>query len=252
MWRLRHVPASIFWYETALRGRVIWSGDGNADVLRRIRVRSPADLERTEALRLLANRAAGLLLATEGRYEAGLQAAKALLAALDTHLMAQRIFPPSQRERWAAFQTLMARNDAPAGLASRTQWLAWAFATKVDPANAPRRDPHDAWLAARAAVLDAVPVALRHARLPDLDAYARRDGLVDRLVYLRRSRLVPGARRLARHPSARVRVATFRMLEAAADGEPPNVAAQGILDTLAAPTHRPVLTLDALRQATLQ
>src|SRR5687768_12529079 len=86
-WRLRLVSRSVFWYETRHRGRVLWG----EDLLPRIRIRSHDDLDRAEALRLLVNRAAGLLLVTDSPddHARRIQAAKGLLAAMDAHLFAK-------------------------------------------------------------------------------------------------------------------------------------------------------------------
>jgi hypothetical protein len=211
MGRLGVVPRSIFWYETALRGRVLW---GDPSLLQRVRVRSPDAIARTEGLRLLVNRAAGLLLAEreEDPHFELLQSAKALLGALDAQMLARGEFPPSQRERWLRYQQLTADGRAPAGLAECATWLAWAFQFKVDPARASRPPPGEAWDAAAHAVLDAVPVALRHAGLPSLEAYARRDAALENLVFRKRAGALPGARRWARHATGHVRVATLAML----------------------------------------
>jgi hypothetical protein len=208
--RLRHVRATIFWYETAQRGRVLW-GDGS--VLERIPVRSADELLPTEGLRLLVNRAAGLLLAEQGdAHLLRIQASKGLLAALDAHLLALRAFAPSQRERWAAFEDLLDARSAPPALARRVEALAWAFTFKVEPERAPPRDARAAWRDAAQAILGAVPVALAHARLPSVEAYARRDAWLDNLDYRLRAGSVPGARRWALHATGRVRAATLAML----------------------------------------
>ncbi|MHB8606610.1 MAG: hypothetical protein ACYDCK_15310, partial [Thermoplasmatota archaeon] len=145
-WRLRYAPRSIFWYETALRGRVLLG----EDLLDRIRVRDAAHLDRTEGLRLLVNRAAGLLLVSESNDADALrlQAAKGLLAALDARLLQLGEFAPSQRERWARFQAMCAEGRAPSDLESRYAALEWAFRFKVAPGDAPPRGARDAWRAA--------------------------------------------------------------------------------------------------------
>lgn len=249
-WRLPWVSPSIFWYETAARGRVLWG----PNLLGRIPVRTPRDLDPAEGLRLLVNRAAGLLLVTDDPDAEAhrLQAAKALLAALDARLLARGEFPPSQRERWARFEAMRARGTAPAELARLQAWLAWAYRFKVDPASASPRRADEAWRTAAQAILDAVPVALGHARLASLEAYARRDGVLDRLVYLRRAARIPNVRRWVPHPTGRVRVATLRLLEASLDGRVRPEAARRCLGDLAREADRPLPLLDALRRATLQ
>ena len=140
----------------------------------------------------------------------------------------------------------------PAWINGRWDWHAWAFRFKVDPEAAGRPDAGQAWQAARAAVLDAVPVALAHAGLPSLDAYARRDGLLDHLVYYARAWRLPRAHHLAVNPTGRVRVATLRLLERSPDGTVRSEAAEACLGPPARAVPDPLRLLDALRRATLQ
>ncbi|MEA3202510.1 MAG: hypothetical protein QOI63_176 [Thermoplasmata archaeon] len=249
-WRLRWTAPSIFWYETALRGRTLWG----EELLPRIPTRTPAALDPGEGLRLLVNRAAGLLLCTEEKdaRKVRIQAAKALLAASDAHLLARGAFPPTQVERWELLERLRGEGNAPAAVASRWAWHAWAFQFKVDADRAPQRDGHEAWQAAASAILAAVPPALQHAGHPTLAAYAQRDGLVDHVVYYRRSRAIERARRLVRNPTGRVRVATLRLLASSLDGKIRPEAAQRCLGEFTPAPHLPVPLLDALRKATLQ
>lgn len=253
-WRIPWLAPSIFWYETALRGRTL-TGE---DLLPRIRVRSPAALDRAEGLRLLVNRAAGLLLVTDDKdpHAHCIQASKGLLAALDAHLLAAGAFAPSQVERWERLRGLREAGGAPEPIERVRGWMEWAFRFKVDPGHAPEVDAADAWAAARQALLDAVPVALAHARLPGLDAYARREGpvggLVDRAVYWQRSANLPSARRMATHPTGRVRVATLRLLEDTPDGRVRPERAQAAFAPLARSADEPLRLLDGLRKATLQ
>ena len=249
-WRLRWVQPSIFWYETATRGRTLWG----EDLLGRIRVRRPEQIHPAEGMRLLVNRAAGLLLCTPSTDPDAkrLQAAKALLAALDAHMLAAQAFAPSQGERWVVYQNLARTGALPRLARAHEPWFDWAYHHKVDPDNAPPHDAQEAWFAARSAILDAVPVALAHAGLPSLESYGRRDGLVDHVVYYRRSAQVPGARRLTLHPTGRVRVATIRLLEASAQGSIEPAAAAACFRELVDGDDHPVRRLDALRRATLQ
>lgn len=248
-WRLPHVRPSIFWYETALRGRLLWG----EDLLARVPVRSPADLDPREGLRLLANRAAGLLLASTADADAKrLQAAKALLAAFDAELLAAGHFAPSQRERWGAFQRLLADGRAPPRMRRRVPAYEWAHRLKLDPGNAQRRDADEAWLAGRRAILDAVPAALAFAGLASLREYGRSDGLADRVVYGLRARRVAGARRFLLHPTSAVRVATLRLLEASGDGRVRDDDAWRCLAPVARRAGQPLRTLEGLRAATLQ
>lgn len=238
-WRLPLAARSIFWYETARRGRVLWG----EPCLPRIRVQSALALDPREGLRLLANRAAGLLLVTPSQdaHAHRLQAAKALLAALDANLLAARLFAPSQTERMRFAGPVL--RHAP--LRRHAPWVEWAYRFKVDPGGAEAKDPRLAWQAARKAVLASVPVALRHAGLRDLDHYGHGDGLADHVVFARR------AGRLAVNPTGRVRVGTLRLLEAAHDGVVRAGDARAALGRLAAGDD-PVRTLDRLRHATLQ
>jgi hypothetical protein len=247
-WRLRWATPSIFWYETALRGQIL-CGD---DLLDRIRTRTPEDLDGAEGLRLLVNRAAGLLLADDDAHAMRIQAAKALLAALDARMLAAGHFAPSQTERWSLFHRLLDRSPVPDGLLVKCPWLDWAYKFKVDPDAAPQSDPHAAWQAARTAILDAVPAAVRRAGLKSLSDYARGDGAVERVVYALRAHRVPGARRLVANPTGRVRVATLRMLEAARDGYVDAAQARRLLSGIARSGEDPMGTLRGLRAATFQ
>jgi hypothetical protein len=249
-WRLARVAPTIFWYETALRGRVLWG----EELLDRIPIRTPRQLDRAEGLRLLVNRAAGLLLVTDTpeAHEHRIQAAKALLAALDAYMLAIGTFPPTQTERWDAYQRLYRARKAPRHLTQINAWLAWAYQFKVDPENAASRDPRIAWQIAANAILDSVPVALQHAAIRSLQDYARRDGFIDHLVYLVRANSVPGARRLVANPTGRVRVATLQLLQASLDGKVHAEAARTWLGPIARTTKEPLRLLDGLRKATLQ
>lgn len=248
-WRLRHVRPTIFWYETALRGRTLLG----PDLLDRIPIRDHRRLDPAEGLRLLVNRAAGLLLySRDGTpHEKRLQAAKALLAASDAELLSSGRFAPSQTERQSLVRALARRGAAPPPIQSNLAWLEWAYRFKVDPAAADERDPHEAWDAARDAVLRAVPGALAHAGASSLESYARRDGLLDHLVFLRRGWRIPGKARLVLHPTGKVRVATLRLLAASPGGRLPPDALTNHLRA-PGPGADPLRRLDELRRATLQ
>lgn len=247
--RLGWVSGSIFWYETARRGRILWG----EDLLERIPIRSTDDLEATEGLRLLVNRSAGLLLARDEHSHARrIQAAKGLLAALDAHLLAEDDFPPSQRERWQRYRKRRGTGLIPDQLESLHEWLAWAYEFKTDPEAATRAEAPIACHAAADAILEAMPVALDHAGLGSLDDYAREDGLVDHLHYLLNAHRVPGAAWLMHNPTGRVRAVTVRLLEAFRDGALDRAEARRQLSALAEPGDEPLRTLEALREATLQ
>lgn len=249
-WRLPWVSRSIFWYETALRGRVLWG----ADVLDRIPVRDPARLDRTEGLRLLTNRAAGLLLVapSDDDHARRIQAAKGLLAALDAHLFAKGVFPPSQTERYRAFLGMLEGCDAPASLIARRDAIAWAYRFKTAPGDAPPVDARQVWREAAAAILEAVPVGLQHAGMRSLDDLARQDSTIDRLYFTLKSGTVPHVRRTIVHPTGRVRTATLRILHSARDGTIRPEDARRYLAGLVHDVDDPLKTLEALRGATLQ
>lgn len=249
-WRLPFVAPGIFWYETALRGRVLWG----ENLLGRIAVRDAKAIGPCEGLRLLVNRSAGLLLATgmQDPHQVRIQAAKGLLAALDAQLLATGTFAPSHTERWQALLELRESGKALGPLGGDLSWFHWAFRFKVDPSGAEERSAEVAWRAARRSILDAVPTALAHAGLRSLDDYARRDGLVDHLIYHRRSAGLPGAKRWARNPTGRVRLATLRLLEATPEMEVDPHTARRCLRGVVDSGREPLQALEAVRGATLQ
>jgi len=249
-WRLRWAPSSVFWYETALRGRVLW-GD---DVLPNIPIRGTADIDPAEGLRLITNRAAGLLLATEtvDAHAVRIQASKAILAAFDVHLLAAGHFAPSQTERWHLFQQLLAADTAPLELHNDAPLFTWAFRFKTEPAAATEKDPESLWMDARRVVLEALPVALRHAGFSSLEKYGRSDGLLDHVVYNLRVHGAKGAKRFIRSPTGKVRVATLRLLEATPERQVNGARAEDCLSGMARVDATPLRTLEALRGATLQ
>lgn len=251
--RLRLAAPSIFWYETALRGRVLW---GDRALLSRIPTRRSADIAPAEGLRMLVNRAAGLLLAAPSGDGPLLriQASKGLLAALDAHLLALGAFAPTQRERWVLLEDLLARGAAPPALAARRDWLAWAFRFKVDPDRTEGRAPREAWRAAGEAILDAVPTSLRAAGYASLAAYVADDSRAGNLLYRHRAGAVPGARRWVPHPTGRVRALTLAMLEEALRPGDGKTAAHlaGLLHAVPAGPRNHIEALRRLRDATLQ
>lgn len=210
-WRLRFVQPSIFWYETAQRGQIL---SGPPDLLERIPVRDPRDIQPQEGLRLLTNRAAGLLFATrtDDPDERRLQACKGLLAALDARLLSMGLFAPTQTDRWHIWDERSGQNGARNVEESEDAWFRWAYQHKVDPAAAPMRDGDEAWLAAAHAIRYAIPIALRHAGYPSLDAYTASDGLIDRAYFLPNLVRHPDWWRMAWNPTGNVRVTTLRML----------------------------------------
>ncbi len=246
--RLPYVAPTIFWYETALRGRLIW-GD---EVLHLIPTRPLAKIRRNEGLRLLSNRAAGLLLFMDGSAEERrLQASKALLAVLDARMLAAGEFPPSQTERWQAFLKAKAQGESGSALDAMEAWIAWAYAYKTDPGSVHGLDADTVWRVAATAILAAVPVALAHAGLPSLEAYGKQDGWVSRLHYVRNAGKVPGANRFAPHPTGTVRLATIHLLEAALRGD--ELREEELASMVRTSDQRSSLQLlEELRGATLQ
>lgn len=245
--RLPFLGKSIFWYETALRGRVVWG----ENLLGKIRTRRPEDVDPAEGLRLLVNRAAGLLLSSETTDEhlRRTQASKGILAASDAHMLARGVFPPTQTERYHELSKMLASDHPPVQL--QTNWVDWAYRFKVDPAHAPNVDAAEAWRHAAQSILAAVPIALNTAGLASLEEYGRRDGLLDHLVYYKRAVRIPGAR-LVLNPTGRVRVGTLRLLEASLDGRISLEEAKRCFAPVARRFDEPVRTLDAFRTATLQ
>lgn len=209
--RLRWLSPSIFWYETAVRGRVLW---GDKGVLQRIPIQEASRIAPGESMRLLCNRAAGLLLACAPDDDAKrLQACKALLGALDAHLLVHGIFPPTHIERWRVYLILQRTGQSPRSLERIHDALDWAIQYKTQPTQAPPMDADVAWREAASAILAAVPAALDHCGVPDLDAYARQDSWPERLHYWLRGRW-PQKGPWMLHPSCRVRVATLQALQA--------------------------------------
>lgn len=207
--RLPWVGRSIFWYETALRGRVLF---GDPNILRRIRINHESRISRGEPMRLLANRAAGLLLACEPDDRAkSIQACKALLAVVDAHLLIHGTFPPTHVERWEIHQKMAKEDRLPPRLRGLSDVLTWAYLYKTNPALAPPMDASIAWLEAATAILESVPSALRYCGAKDLDEYAQKDTWGERLHYWLRGR---GDGPWMSHPSSQARVLTLQTLEA--------------------------------------
>ncbi len=249
-WRLRWVNPTIFWYETARRGRILWG----ENLLDSIPVQDPTDIDPTEGLRLLTNRAAGLLLATRkpNPHTYRIQAAKGLLAALDANLLALGQFPPSQTERWYAWRTLQTEGGTPPPLEPYQESLEWAIRFKLAPDDQPLQNPQSVWTIAAEAILDSIPPALDHANLPSLEAYKRQDGILDHIHYALKAPKVEEATRFTTNPTGTVRVATLRLLKDSRSGKINDNEAYRHLRGIATVHNEPLQTLDALREATLQ
>jgi hypothetical protein len=188
---------------------VLW---GPAATLQGIRARTPADIDPSEGVRLLANRAAGLLLATQSEDPEfrRIQASKALLASLDAELLARGIFAPSQLERWSQWEDLLSAEQAAAPMDHRIGALTWAIRYKTDPGGAPAWAPESALQEAAISIWEALPTAIRAAGLTAVDDVARADSRIDNAVYLLRHRaqgLRPGA-----HASGHLRAATLELM----------------------------------------
>ncbi len=221
--RLRRVDAKIFWYDTRQSGRVVW---GDTNVLQRIPDHRPVDLPPEEALRLLANRAAGLLEVTgeTGPKENGrklhVQAAKALLAAQDARLVTSGHYHWSYRERARRYR-LLEPNE------SRQAWTGWATVYKLEPSRALEVDPNDLWDAARRLLIEEYGRTLRLMGYRHPVEYAANAGshAVERAYYMAQ---VLGMRRkgkrgmlnpLVARPSARVSaLGLVLLLSAGAEG----------------------------------
>lgn len=249
-WRLRFAAPSIFWYETAQRNRLLWGKDMMGKVPRR----DVKDLDRGEGLRLLTNRAAGLLLATghSDAHERRLQAAKGLLAAADVHMIAQGLFPPSQTERRGLWRRMSQSGSLTPEMEAIDPWVEWGYRYKVTPADAPEKDPGVAWKTAADALLEALPVAMAHAGVDSLEAYRKKDTWVARAYYAVHARNLATARRLMWNPTGEVRVATLRLLEDARDGVVRPAAAKRVLEPLGPFSGPPLTYLEKLRGVTLQ
>jgi hypothetical protein len=249
-WRLPYAARSIFWYETALEGRVLWG----RDLRNRMPVRTPQEIDAVEPMRLLTNRAAGLILAirSSNPHEVRLQAAKAFLAALDATLLARGVFPSRQRQRHTMFLDLADDHPAKRHLRAAGQWIDWAMRFKLEPERAGHVDPSEAWTAAAQTVAETVPLALRHAGFRSLVEFSRHDSWIDRVVFFLRGARVPTANRLGAHPTARVRAATLLLLESSLDRKLRPQKAQQLLDGLASLGPDPLARLEGLRSATRQ
>ena len=196
--RLPRIGRKLFWLDVALGGQVI---AGNVGVLRELPAMSAADLPPQECARLLGNRAAGLLLALPGPdlppdpQQVDLQAAKAVLAAMDATLLHRRQYAARLRDR------LSMCSDHPhhATFAAAVEW-------KLRGSLARSRV---GWEEASAVLLDAVE---------ETGAREVSDGTAEHAVHLLR------ARRLRRDPSQRLRLVAWELLEKSRFPEGPDPA----------------------------
>lgn len=178
--RLPLVGAKLFWLDVKLGGRVL---HGDASALDRLPSLDPRRIPRIEIARLLANRAAGLLLALptpsdpQPPAQADLQATKAVLAAMDATLLARGEYAPRMRERLASLQG-HAFHDAFA------RAVAWKLAPRAPPLGAP-------WWREGRDVLLATVEATRAREVGD--------GLPERAVAALKGRLALHPSRIVRH-----------------------------------------------------
>jgi hypothetical protein len=179
--RLLRVQPKLFWLDARLGSRMLRGDERALDALPPL---AATDLPPIEGARLLANRAAGLLLALPAHgppLDPALQAAKAVLAAMDAHLLARGAYAARLRERLAMSA---AHPDAPL-FARAVEW-------KLRP-----HAPSVGWDEAAGALLRAVDAT---------GARGVRDGWTERAVHLLR------ARRVRLHPSRAVRLAAWDIL----------------------------------------
>lgn len=196
--RLAFVGPKLFWFDLRHGGRVL---HGDPRVLESVPAFRAHDLPAEEGLRLLANRAAGLLLAAGGPSTlVDVQAAKALLAAADARLVAVGLYAPTTTGRLERFRDLAGR-DAEA--AEALAWVERAAAFKLDP-DADPLPAVEAWDAARLHLLAALPSVACASRAGSLERWLERGTAAEAAWYARASR-GRGLRRLVRRPTARAR-----------------------------------------------
>lgn len=188
--RLPQVDAKLFWHDLRLGGRVLTGDTGVLDELPRY---APAEIPRSEAARLLGNRAAGLLRAVPGpgqpldETERRLQATKAVLAAMDARLLSEGVYAARLADRLE-----LARRLGLPDIDAMRIAVDWKLATReTDPGE-------DWWNVAKVALLRAVE---------DTGARDVRDGFVEHAFHL-----VAG-RRFRASPSAHVRRVAWALLE---------------------------------------
>lgn len=193
--RLPRVGRKLFWLDLVLGGKVI---AGDERVLSRVRTFGPESIPLQEPARLLGNRAAGLLLAVPGSEpldaeQVRLQAAKALIAAMDARLLAEGRYAARLRDRVKLAEGMPDHE-------------AFARAVNWKLAGADVGDPVAWWTLARDALLRAVDAT---------GARDARDGLIEHAFHL-----VQG-RRLRASPSRALRRATWDLLQGATLPEGP-------------------------------
>lgn len=204
--RLRFVQPKLFWFDLRHGGRVLW---GDARALEEVPAFAPGDLRPDEALRLLANRAAGLLLARGAAGPAvDVQAAKALLAVAEARLVVAGRYAPTVAERVLRFRRI-AEQDPTSALA--LPWVERAAAFKLDPDAAPLASA-EAWDAARVHLLAALPEVAKATPYRSVERWLGRGTPEEALWYTARSKGT-GLKRFVRRPTARARRIALALLE---------------------------------------
>lgn len=206
---LPFVPKSIFWYEAREAGKTLTG----REMRPAIRAVAPENLPLDEGVRLLFNRAAGLLGAAKEEpdpFVLTLQAVKAHLACAEALLLAHGRYHWSQRTREERFRDLA----LPEGLAHLPRAVADATAWKLSSDARADPDPGALWDDARDDLVDVLGLILGRAGTT-LARELRHDPWTSRLVWLLRAgRLRPAS------PRARLRAATLRLLAACDAGRP--------------------------------
>lgn len=222
--RLAFVPRSVFWYEAREAGKTL----AGREMRSAIRPIAAGTLPLGEGVRLLFNRAAGLLGAADDEpdpFVLTLQAVKAHLACAEALLVAHGRYHWSLRTREERFRDLA----LPEGLAHLAKAVERATAWKLSSDARADPDPGARWDDARDDLVDVLGLILGRAGTT-LARELRHDSLASRLVWLLRTgRLRPAS------PRARLRAATLRLLAACDAGRPRPGADLGSARVLLAP-----------------
>jgi predicted nucleotidyltransferase len=171
--RLGHVAPKIFWYETREAGRTV----AGPEVRDRIRPIRSDEIPLSEGIRLLANRAAGLVEVASATGEVRpealvLQARKAQLACGEALLLARRAYHWSLRERARRLSTL----EFPPSLLPAVRRAIEAAEWKLDPTAVPSPNPEDLWESAKHDLLAVFDVT------SNMPGALRRDPLHERIT----------------------------------------------------------------------
>lgn len=193
--RLPFASRKLFWLDARLGGRVIWGDERQLDRIRRF---DAGDVPRSEAARLLGNRAAGLLLSIPTALDPqpldqrDLQATKAAIAAMDATLLVKGRYASSLRGRLA----LTTEHPDHATFARAVEWK--LRGERIDMGTGWWRECRDALLRA----------------VEQTDARSVRDGLAEHAVAaLRRAPQI--------QPSRRIRLLAWDLVSRADWPDPP-------------------------------